>query len=110
RRIHEAVGDAHIAAGVDVHAVAIGIDLEIVDGQIVDAVGENAEMAAVENREIAQDDVVAVLEADGLIADAGIESAGAATAAAQALAPNAAGADDARVRDVLGPDQAVVKM
>ncbi len=34
-RIDRAVGDAHVAAAVDVHAVAVGVDLEVVDREIV---------------------------------------------------------------------------
>ena len=76
RRIHGAIGDAHVAAAVDVHAIAVGVDLEIVDGEIVDAGGEDAEPSADEDREIAQDDVVTVLEGDGFVADAGIRAFG----------------------------------
>ena len=54
RRVDAAVGDAHVAAAVDIDAVAIGVDLEVVDGQIIHAGGQDAEVSAVENREIAQ--------------------------------------------------------
>ena len=36
----------HIAAAVDVDAIAVGVDLEAVDGKIVDAGSKNAAMAA----------------------------------------------------------------
>ena len=41
-----AVGDAYILAAVDVHAVAVGVDLEVVDGEVVDAGKQQAEVAA----------------------------------------------------------------
>jgi len=37
RRIDAAVRDAHVAAAVDVNAVTVGINFQIVDGEIVDA-------------------------------------------------------------------------
>ena len=60
-RIDVAVRNAHVAAGIHVHAVAVGVDLQVVDGQVVDARGQNAEVAAVQDRKIAQQHVVAVL-------------------------------------------------
>ena len=56
-RIDAAVGDAHVAAAVDVHAVAVGVDVQVVDGEVVDAGGEDAEPAAFEDGEVAQDHV-----------------------------------------------------
>src|SRR5690348_16503534 len=50
RRIHSAVGDPNVAAAVNVHAVAVGVDDEIVDGEIVHAGSENSEMPAVQDR------------------------------------------------------------
>ena len=72
RRVDGAVRDADVAAAVDVHAVAVGIDLQVVDGEVVDAGGEDAEVAAFEDREVAKDDVAAVFQRDGLVADAGL--------------------------------------
>ena len=106
RRVDGAVGDANVAAAVDVDAVAVGVDLEVVDGEVVDAGGEDAEVAAVKDGEIAEDDVAAVLEGDGLVADAGRSGVGQrlfVVSAAQALAPDEAGAEDAEVVDVLRP-------
>ena len=37
RRVHRAVRHAHVLAAVDVHAVAVGVDPEVVDGQVVHA-------------------------------------------------------------------------
>ena len=61
-----------VFAAVDVHAVAVGIDREVVDGKIVDAGKQEAEVAAFEDGKIAQDDVAAVLEGDGFVADPGL--------------------------------------
>ena len=55
RRVDGAVGDAHVLAAVDVHAVAVGVDLEVVDGEVVDAGEQQAEVAALEDGEIAED-------------------------------------------------------
>ena len=70
-RIDGAVGDAHVAAAVDIHAVAVGVDVEIVDGEVVDAGREDAEPSSLKHREVAQEDVVAVLQRDRFVADAG---------------------------------------
>ena len=111
RRVDGAVGDADVAAAVDVDAVAVGVDLEVVDGEVVDAGGEDAEPSALEDGEVAKDDVAAVLERDGLVADAGSGGVGQrllVVAAAETFAPDEAGAEDAEVVDVLAPDEAVV--
>ena len=52
--------------------VAVGVDLEIVDGEIIDAGGEQPEMAAFQDGEVAQQDVAAILEGDGLVANSGL--------------------------------------
>src|SRR5208282_2178621 len=49
RRIDAAVRHADIAAAVDVDAVAVGIDFQVVDGEVVDAGGENAEVSSLED-------------------------------------------------------------
>ncbi len=67
-----AVRDADVAAAVDVETVAVGVDEEVVDGHVVDAGGEQGEVAAFEDGEVAEEDVVAVLERDGLVAYAGL--------------------------------------
>ncbi len=67
-----AVGDADVAAAVDVHAVAVGVDFEVVDGEVVDAGEEEAEVAAFEDGEVAEDDVAAVFERDGFVGYAGL--------------------------------------
>src|SRR5207237_1408476 len=70
-RIDRAIGDPDILAAVEVDAVAVGVDLEIVAGPVVDSRGEDAEVAAVIDREIAEDDVAAILERDRFVADSG---------------------------------------
>ena len=71
-RVDGAVGDADVLAAVDVHAVAVGVDLEVVDGEVVDAGEEEGEVASLEHGEVAELDVAAVFEADGLVAYAGL--------------------------------------
>jgi hypothetical protein len=41
-RVDAAIGNMHVAAGIDVDAVAVGIDLQIVDGDVEDAGRQNA--------------------------------------------------------------------
>ena len=71
-RVDGAVGDADVLAAVDVDAVAIGVDVEIVDGEVVDAGEQQCEVAALEDGEVAQENVAAVFERDGFVADAGL--------------------------------------
>ncbi len=47
RRIHAAIGNAHISATIEIDSVAIGIDFQIVHGEIVYAGRQNSEMPAV---------------------------------------------------------------
>ena len=101
RRVHAGIGDADVAAGIDIHAVAVGVDHDVVDGQVIHPGGEDAEMAAVEDGEIAQRHVVAELERDGFIAAA-------AALAHERFAADEAAADDGDVVEVLAPDQAVM--
>ena len=111
-RVDGAVGDAHVLAAVDVHAVAVGVDLEVVDGEVVDAGEQQAEVAAFEDGEVAQQDVAAVLERDGFVADAGLLGdvdgassplAAAVRAEAEAFAPDQAGAGDAEMSWMSSP-------
>ena len=118
RGVDGAVGNVDVLTAIDVHAVAVGVDLEVVDGEIVDAREQQAKVAALENREVAEDDVAAALEGDGLVADAGllgaIDRVGATSRAsgpeAEALAPDKPRPGDREVADVLAPDQRVVPM
>ena len=110
-RIHSAIGNADVPAAIDVHAVAVGIDREIVDGEVVDAGGQNAEVAAVENTKIAQQDIAAIFQCDGLVPCAGmLGSRLDIPTAAQPLAPNQASANDGYILQALTPNQAVVPM
>ena len=67
-----AIGDAHVLAAIDVDAVAVGVDFEVVDGDVVDAGEQQGEVAAFEDGEVAEEDVAAVFEGDGFVADAGL--------------------------------------
>ena len=102
-RVDARVRDAHVAAGIDIDAVAVGVDHDVVDGQIVHAGGKDSEMAAIGDGEIAQRHVAAELQRDGLVA---ARSA----AAIQRLAGYASTADDRDILQTLAPNQAVVKV
>jgi len=73
-------------------------------------------MAAFEHGEVAQDNIVAVLERDGLVADAGllgnvdwvVAAGGWVISKAEALAEDQPGAGDAEVVQVFTPDERVV--
>src|SRR5215813_15130428 len=69
--IHAAVRYAHIAAAIDVDSIPVRIDLQVVDSQVVDTGRQDRKMAAREHRKIAQDHIVAVLQGERLVADAG---------------------------------------
>src|SRR6266496_702996 len=110
-RVHRAVGDVNVAAAIDVHPIAVGVDGEIVDGEVVDAGGEDSEVPAVKDGKIAQQDVAAVLQRNGLVAHSCLLGDGTGTSAtAQAFAPDQAAADDCNVFKPLSPDQAIVPM
>ncbi len=59
RRVDRAIGDAHVAAAIDVDAIAVGVDLDVVDGEVVHAGRQDAEVAAHQEGHIAYDDVAA---------------------------------------------------
>src|SRR5260370_25747980 len=65
-RIDAAIGDANVAAAVNLHAVAVGVDLQAVDWKVVDAGGEDAEVASVKNGKIAQHHPAAMFQRDRL--------------------------------------------
>lgn len=46
RRIDGAVRYAHILAAVDVHAVPVGIDIEVVDGEVINSGKQKTEVAS----------------------------------------------------------------
>ena len=105
--IHRAVGYPHVVAAVDVHPVAVGVDRERVDDEVVDAGGQDPEPAAVLDREVAQDHVAAVLERDRLVADR-LRGDLPAEAPGEAPAEDASRARNGDVLEVLAPDEAVV--
>src|SRR5207249_1934781 len=72
------------------------------DREVVYTRGEESEVSAVQNGEVAQCDVPAQLERDGLI--------GSALAAREASAVDAAWSGDGGVLDAFAPDEAVVKV
>ena len=99
----------HVTAAVDIHAVAVGIDLEVVDREIVDAGREDREVPAVQDRDVTQRDVAAVLERDRLVGDAGLlGDRSRPVAFTQAPTPDQAGTENRDVVEILAPDQAVV--
>jgi hypothetical protein len=71
RRVDRTIRDTHILAGIDIDAVPIRVDLDVVDGEIVDAGGQDREVAAVQNSDVANDNVAAKLQSDRLVAPAG---------------------------------------
>jgi hypothetical protein len=56
-RVDADVRNADIAARIDINAVAIGINLNIIDREIVHAGCEDREVATVQNRDIADQNV-----------------------------------------------------
>ena len=105
--VHRASVDVDVAAGVDVDAVASGVDGEILDGEVVDGRGENAEVAGFADREVAQKDVAATFEGDHLVTCAGMLFLGA-VALLKAATPELAGAYEGDAFEVLTPEEAVV--
>src|SRR5262249_20357274 len=61
RRVHAAVDHAHVAATINVDTIAVGIDHQIIDGEVVDARGKNPKVAAMQDGEITKYDVMTVL-------------------------------------------------
>ena len=82
---------------------------EVVDREVVDAGGEDAEVAALEDGKIAQEYAAAILQGNGLVADPGVLRFGARTVAfTEALAVDQARADDGNIVQVLAPEERVV--
>jgi hypothetical protein len=103
-RVDAGIGDANVAARIEIDPVAVGIDLDVVDGQVVDAGGQDAEMAAVRDGEIPQRHVMAKLQGDGFIA------ACSALPARESLSRDPSGTVDGHVFQAFTPDQAVVEV
>ena len=53
RRVDHAIRNAHVLTSVHVDAVAVRVDLHVVDRQVIHTRGENREVAAMENRYVA---------------------------------------------------------
>jgi hypothetical protein len=70
RGIHGAIADAHVAATIDIESVPIGIDEYIVDSQVVDARRQKSEPTSLQHGEVAQQDVVTILQCNRLVGDA----------------------------------------
>ena len=103
-RIDAAIGNPHIAARVQIDAVPVGVDGQVVDREIVHAGGQNSKVSAGQNRKIAQRHLAAELQRDRFVA------ASAAFPAHQGLAADQPAAEDRHVLQPLAPDQAVVEM
>ncbi len=110
--INAAVGDANIAAAVNVHSIAVGINLKIVDRQIVDPSREDSEPARSQHGKIAQDHIAAILQGNSFVAYTGLAGARqvliAFVPATQPFSPDEAGTENRDITNVFSPDQAVV--
>lgn len=60
-RINAAVRDTDVPAAVDVHAIAIRVDHQVVDREVVGSRREDSKMSFVEDGKVAQRHVVAIL-------------------------------------------------
>src|SRR5581483_7048965 len=103
-RVDAAIRDAHVAARVNVHPVAVRVELHVINRQVINAGREDGEPAAVQDRDVADHDIAAELEADRLVTAA----RGPAVIADETFAPDQAGPEDRNVFEALAPDQAVV--
>src|SRR5262249_31599078 len=105
-RVNADVRNADIAAGIDIDAVTIGIDFDVIDCEIVDAGGQDGEVTSMQNRNIADQDIGGELETDRF----GSAAIRYGVRAHKSLAPDQAGTNDRNVNESFAPDQAVVKM
>ena len=137
RRIDAAIRNHRVAAAINVYAVTICVHRHVVHGQVVAAGDENRKMAAVENRDVPDQNIFAELQRDGFIAQAhrhhviGIKVGGdtrvtlaigapflqvAAHAiqdtvrAHETAAVDGAVAGDENIRQIFAPNQTVVKI
>src|ERR1019366_4520229 len=114
-----------VAAAIKVQAVAVGVEGDVVNRQVVAAGDENGKMAAVKNRDVADQNISAQLEGDGFVADAhgrigfGIRRGKMFVTAhlvedfgipLQPAAVDHAVAGDENIGEVFAPDEAVVKI
>ena len=70
RRIDAAVGNHHVAAAIDVDAIAVGIHRHIVHGHVIATRGENRKMSTAENGEITEHHIPAQFQRYGFVAQA----------------------------------------
>src|SRR5690349_267595 len=99
----------HIAAAIDVNAIAVGVDCQIVDGEVVHTSCEDSEMPAMQNAKVAQQHVSAVLQCDGLVASAWLlRRRTCCPATAQPLPPDESATNDRDILQPFAPNQTVV--
>ena len=67
-RIDPAAAHDHVAAAIDVDGVAVGVDVEILDHEIIAAGRQDGEVAAARDAETRQAHASRILEGDGLVA------------------------------------------
>src|SRR5579883_1157480 len=92
-----------VTAAIDIHAVAVGIDLQVTDRKVVDSGRQNPEPAAVANCDITKKHIAAELEADRLVTVAVFVG----IVAHQALAEDLPLPHDRDILQVLSPNKAV---
>src|SRR5262249_9429428 len=102
----------NIAAAIDINAVAVRVDRQVVDGEIVHADSQDAEVPAMQNGKIAERHIAAILQGDCFVADPRVLCFRlfASRTPAQSLAPNLAGAKNGYVLHAFAPDKAVMPM
>jgi len=88
-------------ASVDIHSVVVGIELDVVDGQVIDPREQDREVPAVEDREVAQRDVAAELQRDGFVGK------GAGLPSHKRLAGDQPAAHDGHILEPIAPDETV---
>ena len=86
-----AIRDTHIPAAIDIHAVTVRINLQIVDCEIVDTGRQNSEVPAVQNGKVAKQHISAILQRDRFVRDPSVFGhRPGSPAAAQPLTPDQA--------------------
>src|SRR6185437_395732 len=96
---------------IDIHAVPIGIDRQVINRQVVDARYKDGKPSSLQYRKVFQENVMAIFQRDRLVAGSrlvlfveGIPS----PASIQSLAPDSSWSRNTAIVQVLAPDQAVV--
>ena len=105
-RVDAAVRDVYIATAIDIHSVPVGIDNEVVDGEMIDAGSENSKPSAMANGDISYQYILTIYERDRFVAVSGRFR----VVGDEPLPEDLALADDRDIRDVISPYQAVVKV